>query len=102
MSVDGITGIQLDQSAIKALTRHETVQTAVQDTAERGRDFARSIAPVDTGRYRDSIEVREDGDEAEIVSGVDYADDLEYGTRHMEGQHIFGRTLDHLRSGYKA
>ncbi|CAM5331824.1 HK97-gp10 family putative phage morphogenesis protein [Streptomyces aurantiogriseus] len=94
--MDGITSIQIDQAAIKALTRHETVQQAVQDTAERGRDFARSIAPVDTGRYRDSIEVREDGDGAEIVSDVDYAAHLEYGTRHMEGQHIFGRTLDSM------
>jgi HK97 gp10 family phage protein len=100
--VDGITGIQLDETAIKALTRHETVQVAVQDTAESGRDFARSIAPVDTGRYRDSIEVREDGDGAEIVSDVDYSAFVEHGTRRMEGQHIFGRTLDHLKSGGKA
>jgi HK97 gp10 family phage protein len=100
--VDGITGIQLDEQAIKALTRHETVQEAVQDTAARGRDFAHSIAPVDTGRYRDSIEVRKDGDGAEIVSDIDYAAFVEYGTRHMESQHIFGRTLDHLKSGGKA
>jgi hypothetical protein len=90
--------IQLDEAAIKALTRHQTVREAVVDTAERGRDFARSIAPVETGRYRDSIEVVEDDEGAEIVAHVDYADDLEYGTRHMEGQHIFGRTLDSLRS----
>ncbi|MEV5429108.1 HK97-gp10 family putative phage morphogenesis protein [Streptomyces sp. NPDC052701] len=100
--MDGITGIQLDEQAIKALADHPAVQKAVQDTAERGRDFARSIAPVDTGRYRDSIEVRKDGDGAEIVSDVDYAAHVEYGTRHMEGQHIFGRTLDHLKSGGKA
>ncbi|MFE6627351.1 HK97-gp10 family putative phage morphogenesis protein [Streptomyces rochei] len=91
-----ITGIQLDQSAVKALARHEAVQAAVQDAAGRGRDFARSIAPVDTGRYRDSIEVRKDGEEAEIVSDVDYAIYVEYGTRHTEGQHIFGRTLDSM------
>ncbi|MEU6181168.1 HK97-gp10 family putative phage morphogenesis protein [Streptomyces coeruleorubidus] len=97
--MDGITGIQLDQTAIKALTRHETVQTAVQDTAERGRDFARSIAPVDTGQYRDSIGVREDGDDAEVFSDADHAPYVEYGTRHMEGQHIFGRTLDALAKG---
>ncbi|MFF9210478.1 MULTISPECIES: HK97-gp10 family putative phage morphogenesis protein [unclassified Streptomyces] len=97
--MDGITGIQLDEAAVKALTRHETVQQAVQDTAERGRDFARSIAPVETGKYRDSIEVRKDGDEAEIVSDVDYAPYIEYGTRHAAGQHIFGRTLDALKSG---
>ncbi|MFH9038497.1 HK97-gp10 family putative phage morphogenesis protein [Streptomyces sp. NPDC017966] len=100
--MDGITGIQLDHAAIRALTRHETVQEAVQDTAERGRDYARSIAPVDTGQYRDSIGIREDGDEAEIVSDADHAPYVEYGTRHMEGQHIFGRTLDHLKSGGKA
>jgi HK97 gp10 family phage protein len=95
-----ITDIQLDQSAVGALARHEAVQAAVQDAAEQGRVFARSIAPVDTGRYRDSIEVRKDGDEAEIVSTVGYAAYLEYGTRHREGQHIFGRTLDSMtRSG---
>jgi HK97 gp10 family phage protein len=97
--VDGITGVQLDQAAIKALTRHETVQEAVHDTAERGRGFARSIAPVDTGRYRDSIGIRKDGDNAEIFSDADHAPYVEYGTRHMEGQHIFGRTLDALAKG---
>ncbi|MFJ8508630.1 HK97 gp10 family phage protein [Streptomyces avermitilis] len=90
--------IQLDEAAIRALTRHQAVHKAVVDTAEQGAEFARSIAPVDTGRYRDSIKVREDDDGAEIVSDVDYADDLEYGNRHMPGQHIFGRTLDSLRS----
>ncbi|MFI1409412.1 HK97 gp10 family phage protein [Streptomyces sp. NPDC020707] len=90
--------VQLDEAAIRALTGHRAVHKAVVDTAEQGRDFARSIAPVDTGRYRDSIQVRENGDEAEIVSDVDYADDLEHGNRHMPGQHIFGRTLDSLRS----
>ncbi|KAA0941846.1 MULTISPECIES: HK97 gp10 family phage protein [Streptomyces] len=90
--------IQLDEAAIRALTGHRAVHKAVVDTAEQGRDFARSIAPVDTGRYRDSIEVRKDGDEAEIVSELDYAPHIEHGTRHMPGQHIFGRTLDSLRS----
>ncbi|MEV1096481.1 HK97 gp10 family phage protein [Streptomyces sp. NPDC049952] len=90
--------IQLDEAAIRSLARHEPVSKAVVDRAEQGADYARSIAPVRTGRYRDSIEVVEDDDGADIVADVDYADDLEYGTRHMEGQHIFGRTLDSLRS----
>ncbi|MFE7029450.1 HK97-gp10 family putative phage morphogenesis protein [Streptomyces sp. NPDC057621] len=100
--MDGITGISLDRSVLKALEGHEAVQQAVMDTAEQGRDYARFIAPVDTGRYRDSIEARKDGNEAEVVSDVDHAPFVEYGTRHMEGQHIFGRTLDHLKSGGKA
>ncbi|MFE9865871.1 HK97 gp10 family phage protein [Streptomyces sp. NPDC005506] len=90
--------VQLDEAAIRALTQDLTVRKAVFDTAEQGRDFARSIAPVRTGRYRDSIEVVEDDDGADIVSDVDYAADLEYGNRHTEGQHIFGRTLDSMRS----
>ncbi|WP_424570788.1 hypothetical protein [Streptomyces sp. CH-036] len=90
--------IQLDQAAIEALSRDPAVRKAVIDRAEQGRDFARSIAPVDTGRYRDSIHVMEDANGADLVADVDYADDLEYGTRHMPGQHIFGRTLDSLRS----
>ncbi|MFD8472045.1 HK97 gp10 family phage protein [Streptomyces globisporus] len=90
--------IQLDQAAIDALSRDPAVRKAVVDRAEQGQDFARSIAPVDTGRYRDSLHVVEDSDGAEIVADVDYADDLEYGTRHMPGQHILGRTLDSLRS----
>ncbi|MER6236538.1 HK97 gp10 family phage protein [Streptomyces clavifer] len=90
--------IQLDEAAIRSLTRHVTVSKAVVDKAEQGAAYARSIAPVDTGRYRDSIEVVEDDDGADIVADVDYADDLEYGTRHVEGQHILGRTLDSLRS----
>ncbi|MGW3154007.1 HK97-gp10 family putative phage morphogenesis protein [Streptomyces sp. NPDC001089] len=100
--MDGITSIDLDETALRALARDETVQQAVRDTAERGREFARQIAPVETGRYRDSIEVREDDDGAEIVSTVDYAEYVEFGTRHAEGQHIFGRTLDSLKSSGSA
>jgi hypothetical protein len=96
--VDGVTSIDLDETALRAIERDETVLRAVRDTAESGRDFARSIAPVRTGRYRDSIEVREDDDGTEIVSGVDYAEYVERGNRHAEGHYIFGRTLDFLKS----
>ncbi|MGW0854175.1 HK97 gp10 family phage protein [Streptomyces sp. NPDC002690] len=94
MTVD----VELDEAAIRSLVREQEVREAVRDTAERGQRFAQQIAPVVTGRYRDSIRVVEDSDGADVVAEIDYAEHLEYGTRHMPGQHILGRTLDSLRS----
>ncbi|WP_405459712.1 HK97 gp10 family phage protein [Streptomyces sp. NBC_00101] len=94
MTVD----VELDEAAIRALVREQEVREAVRDTAERGQRFAQQIAPVVTGRYRDSIRVVEDNDGVDVVADIGYAEHLEYGTRHMPGQHILGRTLDSLRS----
>lgn len=84
--------------------------------AERGAEFARSIAPVDEaspepGRYRDSITadahtyggVNHDRAVGIVSSDVTTADGkanlsviVEFGTEKQDGHHVMGRTLDAL------
>ncbi len=52
---------------------------------------ARTYAPVDTGRLRNSIDIQEKGRDTsgpfvDVGTRVDYAGFVEYGTRHMAAQ----------------
>lgn len=54
-------------------------------------EIGQSIAPVRTGRYRDSMSAQiEEGEEpkASLTVDVPYWAYVEYGTIHMEGEHI--------------
>jgi HK97 gp10 family phage protein len=49
-------------------------------------NYARLVAPVDTGRLRSSIFVRRGDGYVEVGSNVQYAAYVEFGTRHMAAQ----------------
>lgn len=49
-------------------------------------NYARLLAPIDTGRLRSSIFARRGGGVVEIGSNVNYAVYVEFGTRHMAAQ----------------
>jgi hypothetical protein len=87
-----------DEGAIKALVYEDFVRHDIRERADRVVRAAKDIAPVVTGRYRDSIHA-EDGPEGsvEISSGVEYAIYIEYGTRYDPAQHILGTALDAAR-----
>jgi HK97 gp10 family phage protein len=55
---------------------------------------------VDTGAYRDSIRVEREGDEVGVVTDVDYARYLEFGTSDTEAHHVAERAAE--ESGEKA
>lgn len=54
---------------------------AVKQSAQAARDVAASLAPVDTGRLRGSIEASAEGLSAEVTAGCDYAAAVELGGR---------------------
>lgn len=71
------------------------------ELVERGRDYAKQIAPVRTGAFRDSIEVEKQSDvdgmpATRIVSDVEYANLIEYGTVHTPPRAVFGQTQRYL------
>jgi len=54
------TRVRLDSSAVSAVLSSQKVAAAVHDIAERVAGTARASAPVDSGWYRDSIDVEDD------------------------------------------
>jgi HK97 gp10 family phage protein len=61
-------------------------EATVQSVANDAADKARSLAPVDTGKLRDSIHVEGEGPGADVVVSVDYAASIEYGSSHNDPQ----------------
>jgi hypothetical protein len=75
---------------------------AMKSRAERGKVFAESIAPVDTGEYAASFEVESGthgglhGDRAyATLKNTDPAAPyVEFGNGHDNGEHVLTRALD--------
>lgn len=73
----------------------------VNKTAKEAADYARSIAPVDEGDYRDSIHVEDLPDRRGMPGKRVVADDfkahlIEYGSKHNPEFAVFARTADHV------
>jgi hypothetical protein len=84
-----------------AILRSPDVRAAVVNVAGRVAATARAIAPVDDGSYRASIhvEVRPNGGpkgdrpETLVVADDKAAAAVEFGNRHVRGQHVLARAL---------
>lgn len=82
------------------LMRGEEMQAVMREVAEKGMEFAQSIAPVHTGEYLDSFEVTVTGEggpagdraEAQIVNTSDHAVEVEW----QDGHKVLTRTLGAL------
>lgn len=61
---------------------NEAINRGVARAAHLTADLAKQLAPVDTGKLRDSIHVEQGAGPAdwEVVAGVEYAQWVEYGT----------------------
>lgn len=72
------------------------LDAAVDDRAEEMKAFAISISPEDTGRYKDSFEIKKktiDGLPARSLGNTDpIASLLEYGSIHNDEFAVLGRT----------
>ena len=84
----------------KELEASEGVQHALEEKAQKGAEFARSIAPVVTGTFRDSIHA--DGNEivADPVnsSGEGYGAFVEFGTSDTPAHATLRRAADALKA----
>lgn len=57
-------------------------------------DNIESEGLVDTGTYRDSIRIEREGDEVGVLTDVDYARFLEFGTSDTEAHPVAERAFD--------
>lgn len=64
----------------REIARSAQMRAATRARAQRSADEARRLAPVDSGKYRDSIHVEETEDGARVVADADHAVHVEFGT----------------------
>ena len=60
---------------------------------------AKRIAPVDSGNLKGSITREKFHDRAEVGTNVEYAEHVEYGTKHMTAQPYLRPAIDENRKG---
>ncbi|BAC73226.1 hypothetical protein AQJ43_23750 [Streptomyces avermitilis] len=89
---------QPNKVAIEALGFEDFVQQDLHERAGRVVDVAQATAPVDSGRFRDSIHA-EDGSDGEIlvVSDLEYSVYVELGTREQAPHNTIATALDAAR-----
>jgi HK97 gp10 family phage protein len=88
----------VDQAGIKDVATGEAMRTFLDKHAERVLQEAQKIAPVETGKYRDSLSVtpahETDGVlTAEVASSSWYWHFVEFGTVYSHGAHVLERAV---------
>ena len=83
-----LEGVENLQQALQSLDN--ILQQKIQQQLERWsmeiREYARSLAPIRTGRLRSSIYAKTSGWEVQIGAEASYALFVEFGTRQMQAQ----------------
>ena len=72
------------EKALEELQRKK--KTALTEIGERVKSKARVNSPVDTGRLRGSIDYQVSDDTVSIGTNVEYAINLEFGTKNQRRQ----------------
>lgn len=93
--------LELHSAALRAFLRGSPgLRAALLAKARAGVAYARSIAPVGTGRYRASLraELHEGPSRvsARIVADAEDAGLVEHGTSRQPGRRVLGRTVDRI------
>lgn len=85
------------RSELEEIARSDLTQDQLVDIAERGKDHAEAIAPVETGAFRSSFRVvRGDDGEALIVNDDPGAAAIEHGSDDTPAHHVMAQTIDWL------
>lgn len=80
-----------------ALEDDDAVVTYKLAVAKQGVDYAKSIAPVDDGDYRDGIHIGRLGNSGVAVEFSDYKSHwVEFGTEDQEPNPVRAKTENHL------
>jgi len=87
-----------DATGQAALQRSGEFQHLADTVAAAGVEYARSIAPVATGAYRDAFYAESGDGEARIGNDDPGAIAIENGAPNRPGFHVLARTIDYLES----
>jgi hypothetical protein len=91
----------VDPKAVDAMLAQPSVGDHLRQVAEAGAAYARNIAPVYSGRYRDSIEAlpsRQEGGEWVGAFGTDWFTwhFVEYGSAKNQPHRVLGQAAVHV------
>jgi len=75
-------------------TMYERVHRRLYEIGVKMRNLARQLAPIRTGRLRDSIFSRVQGWELKFGAKAPYAEFLEFGTRHIQPRLFLSQAVD--------
>ncbi len=100
--------VHTNPAAVKTLESTRETEQTLRAAAERGRAYAETIAPVDTGEYKASFHVTTGrhgqrvyarvSNSAPHARFVEWPHRVHHSTRIVAGQHILGRSIDALRT----
>jgi len=79
---------------------HANVRRGVERTAAAACAGAKSLAPVDTGRLRDSIRYEAAEERASVTCGCSYAAAVEFGTSEAAAQAFMVPAASGQRAGF--
>lgn len=98
-----ITRWEVDDKAVAAALRQPSVVSFLRDKAAEGVHLAREIAPVQSGRYRDSLIVVTPRVQGDVLMGgfgtnVWYWHFVEFGTWHTPAHRVLSRAGEQISS----
>jgi hypothetical protein len=96
--MSGIRYTEPTRAELAAIARSALTQDQIVDVAERGRNHAEGIAPVETGAFRSSFRVERGDGEALIVNDDPGAAAIEFGSDDTPAHHVMTQTADWLES----
>jgi pectin methylesterase-like acyl-CoA thioesterase len=80
--------------AIQAIKKLPIVQAAIAVIGTDMEEHARADAPVDEGKYRDSIHIEKEGEGVTLVADDDKAVYIEYGTEDTPTFAVLRRAVE--------
>lgn len=80
---------------------HDKIPVALEEVGLAAEGYAKRLAPVDTGRLRNSITHEVSGDTVYIGSNVEYAPYVEMGTTRTRAQPYLQPAVQNNTSAYK-
>ena len=89
------TRVTLNHRGMAALLRSRGVEDDMEDRAERVVDFARRVAPVVTGTYKDSLEASTEQHPTRVVGRA--TANVPYATQVEAAHRVLGRAIDAAR-----
>ena len=95
MTTSGFNNLPLIAAALPA-----NATAAAQKTAESIAEMARALAPVKSGRLRDSIIVETEADGATVSTDVPYSVFQEFGTSHVPAHPFMTPAAEAERSNF--
>lgn len=90
-----------DNSAEFLNAKNQAVAKALEMIGLKAEDYAKMLCPVDTGRLRNSISHRQEGETEIIGTDVEYAAYVEMGTYRMTAQPYLKPAAENHASEYR-